>query len=277
MPWRGAALKLWPTELAAALRHGITARLIRSHTMRNHVPPQRENLVQSLLYDARHALRTFRKNLGFTTVVILTLAIGIGANTAIFSVVNGVLLTPLPYPESNRLMAFWGRFLPESGFDFRYFPVSPPEFFDYREQSRTVADVAGVRSATTTHTADGADPIRIPAAGVTHNLFALLGTPPQFGRVFNQAEDIPNGPAVAILGHGIWESRFGGDPTIVGTSIQLNGVATQIVGVMPPGFAYPRPQCVPSTPQSERTSTPADAITGSHRSGNVSPWPRRSG
>ncbi len=260
------ALKLWPTELAAALRHGITARLIRSHMTRNPVPPQRENLVRSLLYDARHALRSFRKNLGFTAVVILTLAIGIGANTAIFSVVNGVLLTPLPYPESNRLMALWGRFLPESGFDFRYFPVSPPEFFDYREQSRTVADVAGVRSETITHTADGADPIRIPAAEVTHNLFALLGTPPQFGRVFNEAEDIPNGPAVAILGHGIWESRFSGDPTIVGTSIQLNGVATQIVGVMPPGFAYPRPNTQVYTPLA---LDPASTARASHFFGMI--------
>ena len=131
-------------------------------------------IVGHILHDLRYAVRTLRHRPAFTITVVLTLALGIGASSAIFSVVNGVLLRPLPYPEPHDLVSVKGRFLPESGFDFPQFPLAPPEYVDYKNQTQTMEGVAGYSPYGATVVDGDGDPERIPAAGVTSNLFTLL-------------------------------------------------------------------------------------------------------
>ncbi|HET9982955.1 MAG TPA: ABC transporter permease [Longimicrobiales bacterium] len=195
--------------------------------------------LEDLAGDARLAVRSLRRSPGFTAVAVLTLAVGIGATTAIFSVVDGVLLRPLPYPRADRLVAVWGRFLPESGFDFPTFPLSPPEYRDYRSQTRTMADVAALDGFGATIVASDGAPIRVSGGLTTANAFALLGVGPALGRTYGAAEDVPNGPRVVVLSDGLWRSAFGGDAGIVGRTIRLDGRPAQVIGVMPPGFSTP--------------------------------------
>ena len=156
-------------------------------------------LMFGLLQDARYALRLLRRQPSFSAFVVLTLAIGIGANSAVFSVVNGVVLTPLPFAESERLIAIWGRFDPESGFDFPQFVLSNPEYVDYRNHSKAVGEMAayGVRAATVG--AAGGDPERVPAANVSSSFFPLLRVQPALGRAFTEPEDTPAGARVVVL------------------------------------------------------------------------------
>ena len=195
--------------------------------------------MNGLYQDARYALRLLRRQPAFSLFVILTLAVGIGANSAVFSVVNGVLLRPLPHYESDRLVAVWGRFDPESGFDFPQFPLSNPEYIEYREHSRALSDIAAYRTSSVTVDAAGAEPERVPIALVTANLFGVLGASPVLGRTFSSDEDRPNGPPVVVLSHGYWQSRFGGDSRVSGSTVRVNGEPVTVVGVMAQGFAYP--------------------------------------
>ena len=189
--------------------------------------------------DARYALRLLRRQPAFSLFVILTLAVGIGANSAVFSVVNGVLLKPLPHHQSDRLVSVWGRFDPESGFDFPQFPLSNPEYIEYRDHTRVLSGIAAYRATSATVTNAGAEPERVPVALVTANLFEVLGATPVLGRSFAADEDRPGGPQVVVLSHGYWRSRFAGDPRAVGSTVRVNGEPTTIVGVMSEGFAYP--------------------------------------
>jgi putative ABC transport system permease protein len=193
----------------------------------------------TLKQDIRHAVRMARRQPAFSLLVILTLGIGIGANAAVFSVVNSVLLKSLPFPASDRLVAVWGRFDPESGFNFPRFPLSPPEFVDYRQQSRAFEDVSAWSHEEITVGGPGAEPERVAAAAVSANMLSLLRVAPALGRGFTSDEDRPGGAPVALLGNTYWQTRFGGDPSIVGRTVPMNGVSTTIVGVMPPGFTYP--------------------------------------
>ena len=202
---------------------------------------RRSHQMNGFVQDFRHALRSLRRQPGFSLFVIATLAVGIGANTAVFSVVNGVLLRPLPFAESDRLVAVWGRFDPESGFDFPQFSLSAPEFLDYRTATKAMEDVAAFSQSSVTLGGAGADPERVPASGVTANLFTLLRVQPTLGRTFTEAEARPGGPSVILLSHGLWHSRFGADPAILGRSITTNGAPATIIGVMPDDFTYPRP------------------------------------
>jgi putative ABC transport system permease protein len=195
--------------------------------------------MNGLYHDAHYALRLLRRQPAFSFFVILTLAVGIGANSAVFSVVNGVLLRPLPYYDPDRLVAVWGRFDPESGFDFPEFPLSNPEYIDYREHSRALSAIAAHRTSSVTVTTAGTEPEKVPIALVTANLFGVLGASPVLGRTFSSDEDRPNGPAVVVLSHGYWQSRFGGDSRVSGSTIRVNGEPVTVVGVMPQGFAYP--------------------------------------
>jgi putative ABC transport system permease protein len=202
-------------------------------------PRDRGGLVASLFQDVRYAFRMLRRQPSFSIFLIATLAIGIGANAAVFSVVNGVLLKPLPFADSEQLVAVWGRFDPESGFNFPQFPLSNPEFVDYKTQTRALQDVAAWRNISVTVGGPGAEPERVPAALVSGNLFSLLRVTPRLGRTFTPEEDSPTGPNVAIVSDGYWRSRFGADPSLVGRKVLMNGVATTVVGVMPAGFTYP--------------------------------------
>lgn len=191
----------------------------------------------TLLQDLRYALRMLLKSPSFTIVAILTLALGIGANTAIFSVINGVLLKPLPYPQPQQLVTVWGRFtgigLPN---DRNWFSV--PEFRDLQELSRVFSDEAAMTDASFNVTAGGI-PERVEGAAVSPALFSILGIRPIAGRAFLAAEAQPGQDQVILLGHGLWERRFGSDPNVVGRSLTINGKPMKIVGVLPAGFNYP--------------------------------------
>jgi putative ABC transport system permease protein len=192
-----------------------------------------------LTRDLRHAARALRGQPLLTSFLVMTLAVGIGATTAVFTVVNSVLLEPLHLPQSGNLVAIWGRFDPESGFNYPRFVLSAPEVVDYRRETQTLGGVAAWQPITVTVRGGGAEPDRVPAAAVTGNFFSLLRVSPERGRTFTPDEDRPQHARVAMLSAGYWRSRFGADPDIVGRTVPLNGEETTIVGVMPPGFTYP--------------------------------------
>jgi putative ABC transport system permease protein len=184
--------------------------------------------MESLIQDLRYALRRLLKSPGFTSVVVLSLAVGIGANTAIFSVLNAVFLRPLPYPHAERVANWLERGKPGS---FRL--PSYPTFRDWQEQSRTV-DFAYARGAgLLTPTEDG--PARVIAAYVTPE---FLGVPPLIGRV-PQADENRTGSRVVVISHHLWQSRFAGDRSTPGRTVRLNDESYTVIGVMPLGFALP--------------------------------------
>jgi len=185
-----------------------------------------------LLQDIRYAGRMLAKRPAFSAVAILTLALGIGANAAIFSVVNAVLLRPLPFEEPDRLVAVW---TPVPKRSFRRGPSSYPDFADYRDQSASFASLSALRPRGYTLAAEGA-PERVEGARVSWSLFATLGVAPQLGRSFSAEEDRLGGPRVAILSHGLWQRRFGADPGIVGRAVSFDGEPHTVVGVLPDGF-----------------------------------------
>jgi predicted permease len=184
--------------------------------------------LQELWQDLRYGLRIARRNPGFTAVAVLTLVLGIGANTAIFSLVNGVLLQPLPFPQSDRLV---GATI--------YFPKGA--FTILRDQSRTMDIIANTDS--TEFNLTGKDlPTRLTGTSVSAKWFSVLGAQTAQGRVFQEGEDQPGKESAVILSHSLWEHRFGSDPNIVGRSIILDNVNRQVVGVMPTDFRWPSPK-----------------------------------
>jgi len=191
-----------------------------------------------LLQDARHGVRGFLKTPGFAAVVVATLALGIGANTAIFSVVNAVLIRPLPYPSSDRLITLWNKY-PKMGLSQA--AISGPDFVDRSESSRVFEQVGAITDASLNLTGGG-DPERIRGVRASAGLFQVLGVQPALGRAFRPEEDRPGAEPVVVVSHGLFERRFGGDRAWVGRPILLNGKSHTLVGVMPPGFAYPSPQ-----------------------------------
>ena len=183
---------------------------------------------QDLLYAFRHLW----KNPGYALVTVLTLALGIGANTAIFSVVNGVVLRPLPYPEPGRLVFITTQF-PALGFD--QFWVSAPEFIEFRERNQAFEDVGAYRSgAVNLGTQD--QPRRVVSAVITSELMPVLGVSPIRGRQFTRADTLPGAEDVAALSSELWRSAFGADESVLGRVIPIDGVPTRIVGIMPPGY-----------------------------------------
>ena len=211
------------------------------HTPHTSETGNKVEIVGHILYDLRYAVRTLRSRPAFTGTVVLSLALGIGATSAIFSVVNGVLLRPLPFAEPHDLVSVWGRFLPESGFDFPEFGLAPPEYVDYKNNTETMETVAGYYSYVATVVDGDGDPERIPAAQVTSNLFTMLRSPALLGRTLVAEDDLPTSNSVVVLGHSVWQRRFGADEGIVGRTITLSGLAREVVGVMPAGFGFPNP------------------------------------
>jgi len=190
--------------------------------------------MSGLLRDVRHALRVLARAPGLVTVVALTLAIGIGANTAIFSVVRGVLLRPLPYPQSDRLVRVFDH--------WNLFPrgsVSVPELFDYRAQLTQLEQVSAYINASGNLTGDGA-PERVAMGRGTASLFPLLGVRPVLGRLFLPEEDQEGHEQVALLTYGFWQRRFGRDTHVVGRWLRIDGLPYLVVGVMPRGFSLGR-------------------------------------
>lgn len=183
--------------------------------------------------DVKGAIRGLVKSQAFAVAALLTLALGIGATSAIFSVVKAVLLAPLPYSEPDRRVLIWSRW---TSFDKTW--LSDQEIADYRNMARTLTAVAGWASGQQNLTGDG-DPLRVGVGFVTANTFDVLGASPVLGRTPSADEDRPNGAPVAVLGYRLWQSRYGGDPGIVGRKVLLNDVPVEVVGVMPAGFRLP--------------------------------------
>lgn len=182
------------------------------------------------------AVRRLLRAPGFTAVALVTLALGIGANTAIFSVVDAVLLRPLPYPAPDRLVMVWQDYSRAGGPATEWF--SPGNFYDWREQSSTLAGMAAFSDYSPTLVADG-EAERLGGAVVTHGFFRVLGVEPVLGRVFTAEEDTPGNDDVALLSYGFWQSRFGGQPEVVGRTVSLSGRPTTIIGVLPQAFEFP--------------------------------------
>ena len=186
-------------------------------------------------HDLLYALRSLTKKPTFTIVAIVTLALGIGANAAIFTVVNAVLLRPLPYPDPDRLLFVWTH-NPRQGFDKDV--ATYPNYQDWMRQSRSFENVTAYTGRGFTLTGAG-DPAQIRGAVVTANFFETLGVAPAVGGGFTHEQWTVGGADVALLGHGLWLSRFGADPGVIGRTISLNGVAHRVVGIMPRDFAHP--------------------------------------
>ena len=192
--------------------------------------------MEQLGQDLRYALRQIRMNGAFSFFVIATLAVGIGANTTIFSAVNTLLLRPLPYPESDELIQLSGAYV-DRGDDWS---VSLPNAVSWREASRSFDDIGYYQSAGYSLAGDG-EPVRVDAIRTSANFFEVLGVQPALGRGFAPEEATPDGDRVAILSHAVWRQRFAGDPQVLGRTMQLSGTSYTIVGVMPEGFSYPGP------------------------------------
>jgi putative ABC transport system permease protein len=188
-----------------------------------------------LIQDVKYGTRVLLKSPGFALMSVLTLALGIGANTAIFSVVSAVLVRPLPYPEAERLVRVWED---ESAAGLSsQSSVAPGNYFDWKSQNQTLAGMAASEYRAFNLTGDG-EPERVVANGVEADYFSVVGVPPAAGRDFLKEEDAPGGARSVILSHGLWQSRYGGDPSVLNRSIQLNGEAYAVVGVMPAGFEF---------------------------------------
>ena len=188
--------------------------------------------MSAVIQDVRYAARLLLRSPGFTLVAALTLALGVGANTAIFSVVHGVLLKPLPYKDPNALLRVFEELPP----DTPEFPVSPATFLEYRTETRTFESLAAFERADLQLGGERPEPLR--GMRVTAGFFGLLGYQPLVGREFTREDEVPNRSGVVILSHGLWTRRFGSDPSIVGKSIPLSGRAFEVAGVLPPGVQH---------------------------------------
>jgi hypothetical protein len=186
--------------------------------------------LETVWTDVRFGARMLRKSPGFAAVAILTLALGIGANTAIFSVVNAVLLRPLPYPNAKRLAIIWSQW----GNETRG-PASGPELIELRKRSRSFEEIAGIWATSATMTGT-AEPEQVRLAFTTSNFLPLLAEKPQLGRFFAPGEDRSGAAPLMILSDGLWRRRFGANPDIVGQTAQLNGNDFTVVGVLPRDF-----------------------------------------
>ena len=194
---------------------------------------RRTELMGDLRHDIAYAIRKLRTAPAFTLTVVLTLALGIGANTAIFSVVDGVLLRPLPFQEPDRLMRL--RFIyngePDAG--------SPPELRDFRTRSRTMESFAMYQGGAVNLVRDGADPEQLVGVMVNANWFNILGISPELGRAFVEGEDVEGAPKVAMLSDVVWRRDFNADRGIIGRAIRVNGEQVTVIGVVPAGHGYP--------------------------------------
>ncbi len=192
--------------------------------------------MNTLFQDLRYGARILLKQPGFTLVAVVTLALGIGANTAIFSLVNSILLRPLPFREPDRVVRLI-QASPKLGLDT--WGVSQADFAAYRDQNRSFESIALFTSSAINLTGEG-EPERLPMTSVTSDFFKVLGVNPVLGRTFVEGEDAEGRNLVCVISHRFWQRRFAGDPNVVGKKLNLNNVPTQVVGVMSPDFKFPR-------------------------------------
>ncbi|MGH9908454.1 MAG: ABC transporter permease, partial [Pyrinomonadaceae bacterium] len=182
--------------------------------------------------DLRYGSRMLLKHPGFTAVAVLTLALGIGANTAIFSVVNSVLLGPLPYKDADRLAIVWEN-LPTNDQNV----ANPANFMDWKEQNNSFTDMAAFADSRSILVGDG-EPEELPMQFGTPNMFSVLGVDAMLGRTFTPDDGVPNQPKVVVISHGLWQRRFGGDAAIIGRKLNLDRQDRIVIGVMPENFQW---------------------------------------
>lgn len=200
------------------------------------VPARSEgSVLTDLGHDLLYGWRMLRRSPGFAVIVVITLALGIGGNAAIFSIVDGVLLRPLPYQQPSRLVRLWQA---DRLNNTRFENFSLPDYFDVKEGNSTFSGIAASRVGNVTLTGGDTEPQLILAGFATHDLFSVLGVTPIRGRGFLPEEDIPGGESVAVIGHEMWVTRFGGDPGVTDRSLILDGESHRIVGVMGRDFSY---------------------------------------
>ncbi len=190
--------------------------------------------MNTLRHDLRYAARRLLRSPGFTLIAVLTLGLGIGANTAIFSVVNAVLLRPLPYPDADRLVMVFN----ERG-ESRV-PISAPNYLDFRTQTQLFSSTAAYEGDRSYNLVGVGDPLLMHGTAISAEFFSVFGISPLLGRGFLPEENEPGGGSVVVLSHGTWRQHFGADPQVVGRTITLDGVAHTVVGVMPENFDFPR-------------------------------------
>ena len=190
----------------------------------------------SVLQDVRIAFRVLAKARGFTLVAFLTVAVAIGANTAIFSVVDAVLLRPLDYPDAEEIVTIT---LDASGAGVPELPFSDRGYWHFREQNRSFEEFGGFGLALLALTGNG-EPTQLSVGLMTNSAYKVLGVSPLRGRLPAEEEDISGGPLVAVLSYELWVSRFGSDPGVIGSTIQLDERTRDVIGIMPPHFAFPR-------------------------------------
>ena len=226
----------------------------RNFRFRSASKPKR-SIVGTFASDLKHAFRALRKSPGFTATAVAAIALGIGCNTAIFSVVDAVLLKPLPFPDADRIMVLMNSSPQGNG------PAaSVPKYNVWREQTQALQDVAAYDTGGPGLNLSGGDrPEQIKGIHVSHEFFRLFGAQPAVGRTFTPEEDKPRGGNVAVLSNGIWQRRFGSDPSIVGKAIALGGESVTIIGVLDRKFTFdPQAGYLPSLssrPQQHQSGT----------------------
>ncbi|MEP7345252.1 MAG: ABC transporter permease [Gemmatimonadaceae bacterium] len=235
-------LEAWGAAIADALRHAPLARFEAIRRALTHLtsPPLRavvdarrkDRMLSSISQDIRHAMRGMRRSPAFTLLVIATLALGMGANVAIFSIVNGILLKPLPFEEPDQLVR-----IDQAD---PYWNISEPEFADYRRDAHTLSGVAAYAFGSASFTGQGEEAERVDGARVSDGFFQVLRVSALLGRTFQPDEERAGAAPVVVLSYGLWQRRYGGDKTIVGRDILVNGSVRTVVGVMPPSFRFPR-------------------------------------
>jgi putative ABC transport system permease protein len=227
--------------------------------------------MNTVVQDLRYGLRTLRKSPRFTVVGVITLALGVGANTAIFCAVNAAMLRPLPYHDPGRLV--WITEVWHKQGD--YASVPNPDYTNWSTQARSFAEIGGYDGGSEANLTGAGEPERIPVVNVTANFFHLLGIAPTHGRTFVPQEALPNSPSVAILSYNLWQSRFGLDPNILGKSITLDGRPWTVIGVMPADFRFPdenlKPQCFVPFRLPTRVDWYAETLTDTSVIGRLKP------
>ena len=186
--------------------------------------------------EIRYALRGLRRNAGFTMAAVVTLALGVGATTAIFAVVNGVLIRPLPYPEPDRLIGVWHSAVFQ-GAAVNSMNFSPPMFVTYRDANQTFQEF-GVWSSGAASVTGLGEPEQVRTLVVTQGILPALGVRPALGRWFSRDDDTQGSPEIIILSYGYWQRRFGGNQGVIGQSITVDSRARQVIGVMPQKFQF---------------------------------------
>jgi putative ABC transport system permease protein len=192
--------------------------------------------METLWQDLRFGFRMLVKRPAITLVAIIALALGIGANTAIFSIVNAIIFRPLPFKNPDRILTVWENHQLRDGPEREW--TSPPTFQDWKEQNQVFENIAAFGGIAPTLTGQD-EPVQLNGLAVSYNMFSVLGVEPFLGRTFTPEEDKNGGEPVAILAHGLWQRRFGADPSLVGKPITLNGNSVTVIGIMPAGFRFP--------------------------------------